>query len=70
MPTDEERPESHRLSDEEWAVIQEMRARQAPGARPFEAEVLALLHEHSKLLREIRDRWRSPAAGRDGDDGA
>jgi hypothetical protein len=47
-----------------------MRARQARGARPFEAEVLALLHEHSALLREIRDRWRSPAAGRDGGDGA
>lgn len=79
MPTDEERREFPHLTDEEWEVIEDTRARKArgewpfeprePGPPTFEKQVLSLLREQLQLLREIRDRLRSPAAGRDGGEG-
>lgn len=75
MPTNEERREYPHLTDEEWEGIEDMRARKArgewpfeprePGPPTFEEQVLTVLREQSELLREIRDRLRSPAAGRD-----
>jgi hypothetical protein len=74
MPTDEERREYPHMTDADWEGIEKLRALKARGEWPyepgaaglpsFEEQVLTLLREQSELLREIRDRLRSPTAGR------